>query len=94
MNEGQIFVSCDSTTPILQDCVLPAARGVVDRDVHDLPVLAKQEGRLPVQMQRWHGLLALENVEPPPLFRLLRLRRLAVLDDDTVENVCVFEELS
>ena len=78
----------------MQNSVLPAARGVVDRDVHDLPVLAKKEGRLPVQMQRWQRLLALENVEPPPLFRLLRLRRLAILDDDTVENVCVLEELS
>ena len=45
-------------------------------------------------MQRRERLLALEDVESPPLFRLLRLRRLAVLDDNAVEYVCVFKELS
>ena len=45
-------------------------------------------------MQRGQRLLALENIEPPPLFRFFRLRRLAILDDDAVENVCVLKELS
>ena len=39
---------CMQHPPVLQNCVLPATRGVVDWHVHDLSVLAEKEGGLPV----------------------------------------------
>lgn len=76
-------------SPVLEGRVLTATGGMVNGDIGDLPVFADEVGRLTVEMHDGQALLSLEDVKPPPLFRLPSLGGLAVLDHHAIEDVGV-----
>ena len=59
---------------------------------HFLP--SQEIGRLSVNVKDGKFLVALENVEPPFGLGFPRFARLAVLDQDTVDQVGVLQELA
>ena len=61
--------------PVLECCVLPATRGVIDRDICHFPVFSDQVGRLTVEVHHRKALFTLEHVESPTFLGLKTIKK-------------------
>lgn len=62
--------------PVLECCVLPATRGVIDRDVCHFPIFSDQVGRLTVEVHHRKALFTLEHIESPTFLGLKHSKKI------------------
>ena len=69
-----LFFHC----PVLECCVLPATRGVIDWDVCHFPVFSYQVGRLTVEVHHRKAFFTLEHIESPTFLGLKQSKKIYV----------------